>query len=59
MSFIIARNCWQGPHATVCPQPVEADIRAVRGHSGYDPERTIDGQFCCAAQRSVGLLTMW
>jgi hypothetical protein len=26
--------------------------------SGFDPERTIGCQFCCAAQRGVGLLTM-
>jgi hypothetical protein len=44
----------------VCPQLLaKADIRAIRGPSGFDPERTIGGQFCCAAQCSVDLLMMW
>jgi len=38
---------------------VEADIRDKTVTSGYDPKRTIGGQFCCAAQCSVGVLTMW
>src|SRR5262249_616911 len=29
----------------------EADMRAKRGDSGFDPERTISGQFCCDAPR--------
>jgi hypothetical protein len=36
MSFTIAWNCWQGPHATVCPQPAEADIRRSEGDSRFD-----------------------
>jgi len=52
MSFTIARNCWQGLHATVCPQPAEADISPNGVDSRFDPERTTGGQFCCAAQRS-------
>jgi hypothetical protein len=40
MSFIIARNCWQGPHAMVCPQPVGADISPKTVDSRFDPNRS-------------------
>jgi hypothetical protein len=40
MSFTIARNSWQGPHATVCPQPEEADISPNGADSRFD---VVDG----------------
>jgi uncharacterized protein YeaO (DUF488 family) len=38
--------------SAACPLLVEADIRAIRGHSGFDPNRSLAGQNCCAAQRT-------
>jgi hypothetical protein len=40
-----------------CPQLVEADIRALGRHSGFDPLRKSDGPKCCNAQH--GFSTMW
>jgi len=40
------------------PQPVEADMSPIRADFRFDPERTIDGQFCCTAQLSFRS-TMW
>jgi hypothetical protein len=35
----------------VCPQLLaKADIKAIRGHSGFDPQRTSTGLKSCTAQ---------
>jgi len=42
--------------AALCPQLARADISPPDGNSGYDPNRTVAGQVCCAAQPG---LPMW
>jgi hypothetical protein len=34
----------------LCLYPAEADIRTIRGHSGFDPIRKSGGPKCCDAQ---------
>jgi DNA invertase Pin-like site-specific DNA recombinase len=55
---LAARDQRVNPHAhklmrMVSPELAEADIRVVKSHSGYDPNRKSSGRFCCAAQQSA------
>ena len=38
---------------SVCPELAEADISALRGHSGFDPKPTLAGSEHCTAVVSL------